>query len=131
MLSGTIYLPGQSVLFSNIGFQSRRDRSDIGSTLVCVTTNVNTACCRSNDNNGNTTATAGAVGEWSYPNGTLVPRPGGLVTDFARIGFTHQVRLGRYQSLSTPPLGVYTCEVPEPSTGILHRASIILQEGGE
>ena len=44
-----------------------------GSTLVCVTTNANTACCKSDDNNALNNATAGAVGEWYYPNGSLVP----------------------------------------------------------
>ena len=130
MLNGAIHLPGKFVLISDIGFQPA-DRSYPGSTLVCVTTNVNTACCRRRENNTLTNATAGAVGEWYYPNGTLVPRPAGLVTDFARVGSRHEVRLARaVLSDSTPPLGVYTCEVPEPSTGILHNASIpILKKG--
>ena len=130
-LNGTIYLPGDCVLICDIGFQSE-NRSDIGSTLVCVTTNVNTACCRGRDNNGTNNSTAGAVGEWRYPNGTLVPRTAyNNVTNFARFGYAHQVRLGRYQSFSTPPLGVYTCEVPELSTGDLQNASITLQECSE
>jgi len=63
---------------------------------VCVTTNINTACCRAPDNNGVTNNTAGAVGEWYYPNGSLVPRPkSGYAVDFARIGHHHQVRLAR------------------------------------
>ena len=121
------YLPGDSVLISDIGPQPA-DRSDPGSTLVCVTTNVNTACCRSGDNNGVTNATAGAVGEWYYPNGTQVPRPSGVVVDFARIGYTHQVRLGRVVSDSIPPLGVYTCQVPDPSSGFVYSASITIHQ---
>ena len=130
MLKGVILLPGESVVISDIGPQTS-DRSNTGSTLVCVTTNINTACCRRIDNNRVTNATAGAVGEWLYPNSTLVPRPGDVnVVDFARFGNTQQVRLGRVVPDSTTPLGVYTCQVPEPSTGVLHNASItIYQEG--
>ena len=128
MLNGEILLPGESVVISDIGFQPT-DRSNTGSTLVCVTTNINTACCRANDNNAHTNATAGAVGEWYYPNSTLVPRPNGNVVDFARFGNTEQVRLGRLPD-STSPLGVYTCQVPEPSTGILHNASVTLYQEG-
>ena len=126
MLNGIIYPPGDSVLISDIGDQPF-DRIYPGSTLVCVTANVNAACCRSLDNNGLTTITAGSVGEWYYPDGSLVPRPGGNVSDFARISYTHQVRLARVLS-PTPPLGVYTCKVPEPN-GILHKASIMIHEG--
>ena len=128
MLKGAILLPGDSVLISDIGSQPA-DRSNPGSTLVCVTTNVNTACCRNNDNNGRTSATAGSVGEWFYPNGTLVPRSNSYVNNFARVGYSHQVRLARVVLRPTPPLGVYTCEVPEASTGVLHNASITIHEG--
>ena len=121
MLNGTTYLPGHSV-------PQPAGRSDPGTTLVCVTTNVNTACCRGGDNNGVSNATAGAVGEWCYPNGTLVPRHDGNVVDFARIGFTHQVRLGREVSDSIPPLGVYTCQVPDPSPGFVYSASIKIHQ---
>ena len=126
---GFILLPGESVLFPHIGPQPA-DRSNPGATLVCVTTNINSACCRENDNNGMTNDTAGAVAEWYYPNGILVPCPADNVSDFARIGFTHQVRLVREVSDSTPPLVVYTCEVPEPSTGVLHNASISIHHEG-
>ena len=127
MLNGMTYPPGDFVLISDIGPQPAY-RNDSGSTLICVTTNVNTACCRSNDNNALSNATAGSVGEWYYPNGTIVPRPGSNVTDFERVRYTHQVRLGRAVSNSVPPLGGYTCRVPEPS-GAIHRASIIIRMG--
>ena len=128
-LEGILHLPGDSVNLSDIRKQPVEDRPNAGSTLVCVTTNVNTACCRERDNNDVTNATAGAVGEWLYPNNTQVPRPNGNVVDFARIGYNRTVRLAREVSDSTPPLGVYTCQVPEPSTGDLHKASITIQEG--
>ena len=122
MLNGTIHLPGDSVLVSDIGPQPD-NRNDPGSTLVCVTTNVNTACCRTNDNNA-----MGAVGDWYYPNSTKVPRSGSKVFELCRIGYTHQVRLARSPG-STPPPGVYTCIVPEPVTGVLHNASITIDMG--
>ena len=125
MLNGSTYVPGASVLISDVGPQLA-DRSNPGSTLVCVTTNVNTACCRERDNNKMTNATAGAVGEWYYPNSSLVPRPKGHVTDFARIGYTHQVRLARAVSDSTPPPGEYKCEVPYPGNTVNVSASITL-----
>ena len=128
ILNGTTYLPGDSVLISDIGPQPA-DRSDSGSTLVCVTTNVNTACCRGGDNNNTTNATAGAVGKWYYPDGTPVPRPdGGNVVDFVRVGFTLHLRLARQISTSTPLLGVYTCQVPDPSTGFVYSASITIHQ---
>ena len=49
--------------------------------------------------------------------------------DFARLGFTRQVRLAREVSDSTPPLGVYICEVPHPS-GATVTGSITLMEQG-
>ena len=125
LLDGIIYLPGDTLLISDIGPQPSDYRSDPGSTLICVTTNVNTACCRAGDNNNMTNHTAGAVGEWWYTNGTLVHR--GNVTGFRRYGYTHQVRLAREESNCTPPLGVYTCQVPEPSTNFSHNASIVIQ----
>ena len=129
MLNGEILLPGRSVLISDIGPQPA-DRRNPGSTLVCVTTNVNTACCRVHDNNGVNNATAGAVGEWYYPNGTLVPRPRNDMVHLERIGYNNQIRLAREVPDSTPSLGVYTCVVPEPSTGVLYKASIFINQEG-
>ena len=65
-LNGTIYLPGDTILITDIGSENN-DNSDPGSALVCVTTNVNTQCCRGADNpNG------GGRGEWYLPNGTRI-----------------------------------------------------------
>ena len=50
------------------------------------------------------------------------------MANFARIGFTLQVRLGREVSDSIPPLGVYTCQVPDPSTGFVYSASITIHQ---
>ena len=128
MLNNITYLPGDSILISDIGTQPPDERSNPGSTLVCVTTNINTACCRGGDNNEVTNGTAGAVGEWYYPNETLVLR-GNVTTDFRRVGYKHQVRLARVLATSIPPLGEYICKVPDPSTGVLCNASITIQTG--
>ena len=125
MFNETLILPGSSIFFSVIGPQPA-NRGDPGSTLVCVTININTGCCRKNEKNVSISYTGG-VGEWYYPNGTKVPRASeSSAVDLARIGYTQQVRLTREVSGSTPPLGVYTCEVPEPSTGDIHKASITI-----
>ena len=83
MLDGTTYSSGVTVPITSIGAISY---FDAGSSLVCVTSNVNTNCCRGHD--------GGRVGEWHFPNGSIVPRysdnPNG---DFTRSGFTNQVRL--------------------------------------
>ena len=108
MLGNTIYLPGDSVLITDIGTQPL-ERADPGSTLVCVTTNVNTACCRGRD--------GGNVGEWFYPDGSMVLRPDGtFAPGLDRVGYTHQVRLSRVGN-PTETFGMYTCVVP-PLAGI-------------
>ena len=117
MLGNNIYLPGDSVLITDIGEQPVT-RSDAGSTLVCVTTNVNSDCCRGAD--------GGNVGEWFYPDGSMVPRLSaiGLTMDiFTRVGYTCQVRLRRVGS-PTGPLGAYRCDVPDGTTGTNVSASI-------
>ena len=122
MLNGTIHRPGGSVLVSDIGPQPD-SRNDSGSTLVCVTTNVNTACCRSNDNNA-----LPALGHWYYPNSTKVPRgTASKELKLRGIGYTHQVRLARSPDC-TPPPGVYTCIIPGQD-GFLHNASITIDMG--
>ena len=119
MLNNIIYLHGDSVLITDIGEQPL-DRADAGSTLVCVTTHVNTQCCRGSDNpNG------GVQGEWLYPNGSMVPRANKIGTStniFARTAYTHHVRLG-IVGTPTGPLGVYRCDVPD-GNGTIVSASI-------
>ena len=122
MFNETLILPGSSIFISDIGPQPA-NRGNPASTLVCVTTNINTGCCRMKDKNESISYT-GAVGDWHYPNSTKVPRASeSSIVDLARIGYTQQVRLAKVASGSAPPLGVYTCEVPEPSTGVLYNAS--------
>ena len=112
ILGNNIYLTGESVVITDIGEQPAT-RSDPGSTLVCVTTNVNTACCRGSD--------GGSVGDWFYPDGSMVPRSnnvGSSTNIFTRFGYTHQVRLG---IVGTPsePLGAYRCDVPDGMNGTI------------
>ena len=125
MFNETLILPGSSLFISDIGLQPD-NRGDPSSTLVCVTTNINLSCCRKIDKNTSVSYT-GAVGDWYYPNGTKVPRASESSTvDLVRIGYTQQVRLAR-ASDSTTPVGVYSCQVSELSTGVLHNASITIR----
>ena len=117
-----MYLPGDTVLITDIRI-GEVAHPDPRSSLVCNTSNVNTHCCRGSDNpNG------GSLGEWYFPNGTIVPRrsasPDG---DFTRTGFTHQVPLNRRNNAMTP-LGTYTCVVPDMNNMMNHTATIILGE---
>ena len=112
-LRGTIYESGDTVLITDIG-TSVSGFPD-SSSLACITTNVNTECCREED--------GGNVGEWYFPNGTIVPRgstsPNG---DFTRTGYLQQVRLNR-QNDAMAPLGNYICVVPNLE-GVAFNATI-------
>ena len=92
-----------------------------GGTLVCVTTNINTQCCRTSD--------GGNVGEWHFPDGTIVPRNGNpgdsLIT---RTGSTQQVRLNRISPTALEPLGEYECRVND-SNGTIKKAVITIRPG--
>ena len=117
-----MYLPGDTVLITDIG-TAHDGGPHSGSSLVCNTTNVNSHCCRGYNNpNG------GPLGEWHFPNGTIVPRfsasPNG---DFARTAWIHEVRLNRRNNAMTP-LGTYTCVVPDMNNTMNHTASITLGE---
>ncbi len=109
-LNGVIYNPGSSINITDIGEQPL-DHSDAGSTLVCVTTNVNTQCCRGADNpNG------GGIGGWLDPSNRQIPAPGalgGATNVFAHYLHTEQVRLAIVGGTPSGPLGVYTCVVPD------------------
>ena len=120
-LNGVLYLPGDSVFISDIG--NSANLSDAGNTLVCVTRNVNTNCCRLKD--------GGNVGEWYLPDRSIVPRnsaAGNRDDIFSRSGFTQQVRLNR-RANALGPLGVYRCGVPN-QTGENFSASITIQKQG-
>ena len=108
MHNGNILLSGSSLVISDIGQQSPTERSEVGLTLVCVTSKVNKQCCRSSD--------GGNIGEWWDPTGALVIRDNLDQSNsiFTRVGFREQVRLSR-RSGATGPVGRYTCAVPDSS----------------
>ena len=107
------------MLITNIGIDVRADPNS-GSSLVCITTNINTNCCRRSD--------GGNMGEWYFPNGIIVPRQrDSLNGDLTRTGYTHQVRLNRRNNATTP-LGTYTCVVPDMNSAMNHTATITLGE---
>ena len=115
------YPSGSSVRLTEVGFfDTATGRAAPDSSLVCITSEVNTQCCRSRD--------GGNVGEWLFPDGSLVPRRGGNSgADFVRSGYIHQVRLSRNNDASGP-LGTYTCTVPrrDGCGGLMHTAEITL-----
>ena len=103
VLRETTYLPGSTVLITDIGTPGGTDPDQPGGTLVCVTTNINTQCCRNSD--------GGNVGDWYFPNGTRVNRGNGA-GPFFRTPSTYQVRLGRKSGVMGP-VGAYECRVPD------------------
>ena len=96
-----MYLPGDTILITDIGSFNTDDSSDPGSSLVCVTTNVNTRCCRGSD--------GGSRGEWYLPDWTRLLNSAD--TNFYRTRYTQQVRLNRRNNAMSPT-GVFICEVP-------------------
>ncbi len=114
-MSGTIYLSGAVIPITDVGDSYLPDdltnQNDSGPYLVCVTSNVNTNCCRGRDHPG-----SGPVGNWLYPDGTTVlgnsANPNG---DFTRSSHTQHIRLNRKRTDVMSPTGVYTCEVPDGS----------------
>ena len=107
MLGNTIYLPGSTVNINDIGDQPT-NRSEPGMTLVCVTTHINTACCRKSDNGG-----IGPLGDLIDPNeGSVTPLNMAVNNTLFNVRYTQQMRLGSRGS-PTGPLGEYTCLVPD------------------
>ena len=112
ILGNTKYLPGDFINISDIGPQPLHDRPNAASTLVCVTSNVNTACCRSRDNNLNS-----SIGNWYYPNGDIINNfNAARGENFTEYVYQQQLRLA---SQGTPegPLGEYRCEIPDGRGG--------------
>jgi hypothetical protein len=118
-LNGTVYLPGDTVLITDIG--EFVDPVDPGTSLVCRTELVNTLCCRFTD--------GGNAGEWFDPDGTQLPRFGRAPTaGFSRSGYAQQVRLNRRNNTMSPT-GVFECRVPLMGGGAIVMASITITSG--
>jgi len=119
-LSGRV-ITGNEVNITDIRGQPT-NRSDPGSTLVCVTGNVNNMCCRNLDTG------SGRIGGW-YHNDKLVITTNNAsnrkINDvFVSAHYTHQVRLAVIGHPTTP-IGEYTCRVPNEN-GTMIDASISL-----
>ena len=116
-----MYLPGDTILITEVGrfINITQNTSNPESSLVCVTTNVNTHCCRSKDNpNG------GSRGEWYLPDGTRILS--NKDANFSRSRYTQQVRLNRRNNAMSPT-GVFTCEVPNDADSTMpHTANITI-----
>ena len=127
MIGSRILLPGESVNITDIGEQPH-NRSDNGSTLVCVTDNVNMACCRNRD-----TGFVGPIGNWIHNNQLVVSlnNAAGSTNLLVRVVYTRQVRLAAV-GYPTGPVGDYTCSVPyADGTAATATVSIINVVAGE
>ncbi len=126
-MSGTVYLPGATINITDVGDSylpgNGTNLVDPGPSLVCVTSNVNTMCCRGSD--------GGAQGNWLYPDGSIIlGNNANFDGDITRSSHTQQIRLNRKRADVMSPIGVYTCEVPDGSDNtITHRATITLADG--
>ena len=116
-----MYLPGDTILITDIGSENTNDKSDPRSSLVCNTTNVNTQCCRGQNN-----PSGGSRGEWYLPNGTRILNTPD--TNFSRTRYNQTVRLNRRNNVMSPT-GVFTCEVPNDADRTMnHTATITISE---
>ena len=98
-----------------------------GGALECHTDD--TTCCRGIDNPPNGTGR----GEWYYPNGTVVPPPGGG-TGFYRTRDRMVIRLNRMGlsqgSFLADSSGVYRCEIPSANGTSITRFIELIYNGG-
>ena len=114
-----MYLPGDTILITDIGNVD----TNPGSSLECVTTNVNTDCCRSSDNpNG------GSRGEWYFQNQTRIIN--NVDYNFYRTRSAQKVHLNRRNEaiVLTAMAEDFTCEVPNDDGGPTYTATITIGE---
>ena len=93
-----------------------------GGALECHTDD--TTCCRGIDNPSNGTGR----GEWYYPDGTVIPPPGGS-TRFYRTRGHMVIRLNRYGHFKIIHTGVYRCEIPGAGGATIMRYITLLDYG--
>jgi hypothetical protein len=103
---------GSSILIDEIG------EGDDGA-LLCITDLIQ--CCRGEDTPGR----FGALGEWVYPNGSLV-RVQGDGDDVYRDRGLGIVRLNRRNN-ATSPTGLFCCVVPD-AVGFMQRLCANISE---
>ena len=103
--SSTAVYANNSVIDINLVGEGYPGLSQItdGGALECHTDD--TTCCRGTDN-----PDGPGRGEWYYPNGTVVPPPGGD-TGFYRTRGHMVIRLNRVPG-TISPTGVYPCVIP-------------------
>ena len=89
-----------------------------GDSLVCNTTDVTIQCC--ND--------TGGVGEWFFPNGSMIPYNKDTLSQIVRTGHVNEVHLN-FRTHQTSPTGEYTCVVPEAGGLVIKTAGIRLVTG--
>jgi hypothetical protein len=120
-LNGVRYESGSTIIVTEVEASTiSTGLLNPDASLVCMTSEVNTECCRGRD--------GGNVGEWVFPDGSVVPRSQNHRNgDFSRSGFAQQVRLNRRND-AMGPLGTYSCVVP-PMSGCgstMHMANITI-----
>ena len=127
MMGTRLLLPGESVNITDIGEQPPYDRSDNGSTLVCVTDNVNLKYCWDGESEGI------LIGDWIHNNQPVLSlnNAAGLTDVFVRIVYTCQLHLAA-KGHPTGPVGNYTCSVPHTNgTNATATVSLINVLAGE
>ena len=108
MFNKTVYLPGDTLRITDIGSASiYYYYTDPQFSLVCIST----------DNN---------VGEWLFPNGSMVPYDTNGDFTSLRSNLTQKAFLNRRNNAAITPFGVYTCRVPDGNSSVIHSASISL-----
>ena len=104
MLNSVVYYQGTQylllILVPNQATVVRMDQHWYVSQLMLIVTG-----CRAKDNPSNNLH-GGAVGNWYYPDGTMVPRPSANSIALIRVGGgLHHVRLARLDTTLSAPLG--------------------------
>ena len=110
ILSGTVYFNNSVITIGNIGTEAT-----LTSPLVCLTDF--RPCCRGEYSNQQP-----IVGEWHYPNGSMIPRNGPTEGKFyffrTRGENDGTVNLFRRNSGITSPFGRYCCRGIPDNNGV-------------
>ena len=106
-LNGTFYGNNSVVDLGDIGVGTNILGEGDSMGLRCLTDS--TQCCRGSDN-----PSTGALGEWYFPDGTLVPNGLDASRSIYRNRGPSVVRLNRRNNAQSPN-GVYRCEIPDAS----------------